>query len=143
MAANKKTTKSRIRKGQPPPPEANGMPADASRNASGPPTFPNPCSATRLPVMVSPTLICALACPATAGETASMETTMADSAVRIRGMRVLDSPSRQKSPSLRNRVLARDMVPQDLVGAVAFFAGAESAFITGQTLVVDGGAYYH
>ena len=30
MAANKKTTKSRIRKGQPPPPEANGMPADAS-----------------------------------------------------------------------------------------------------------------
>jgi len=48
-----------------------------------------------------------------------------------------------KGPSLRNRVLARDMVPQDLVGAVAFFAGAESAFITGQTLVVDGGAYYH
>jgi NAD(P)-dependent dehydrogenase (short-subunit alcohol dehydrogenase family) len=44
---------------------------------------------------------------------------------------------------LRNRVLAREMVPQDLVGAVAFFAGAESAFITGQTLVVDGGAYYH
>jgi NAD(P)-dependent dehydrogenase (short-subunit alcohol dehydrogenase family) len=48
-----------------------------------------------------------------------------------------------KGPSLRNRVLARDMVPQDLVGAVAFFAGPESAFITGQTLVVDGGAYYH
>jgi NAD(P)-dependent dehydrogenase (short-subunit alcohol dehydrogenase family) len=29
------------------------------------------------------------------------------------------------------------------VGAVAFFAGPDSAFITGQTLVVDGGAYYH
>jgi NAD(P)-dependent dehydrogenase (short-subunit alcohol dehydrogenase family) len=45
--------------------------------------------------------------------------------------------------SLRGRVLARDMLPGDLVGAVAFFAGPDSAFITGQTLVVDGGAYYH
>lgn len=48
-----------------------------------------------------------------------------------------------KEPSLRNRVLARDMMPDDLVGAVAFFASPASAFITGQTLVVDGGAYYH
>ncbi|MBI1203372.1 MAG: SDR family oxidoreductase [Rhodopseudomonas sp.] len=48
-----------------------------------------------------------------------------------------------KGPSLRNRVLARDMLPSDLVGAVAFFAGPDSAFITGQTLVVDGGAYFH
>jgi NAD(P)-dependent dehydrogenase (short-subunit alcohol dehydrogenase family) len=45
--------------------------------------------------------------------------------------------------SLRGRVLAREMLPTDLVGAVAFFAGPDSAFITGQTLVVDGGAYYH
>ena len=48
-----------------------------------------------------------------------------------------------KEPSLRGRVLARDMVPADLVGAVAFFAGPDAGFITGQTLVVDGGAYYH
>ncbi len=48
-----------------------------------------------------------------------------------------------KEPSLRNRVLARDMLPADLVGAIEFFAGAPSAFITGQTLVVDGGAYFH
>lgn len=48
-----------------------------------------------------------------------------------------------KGPSLRNRILARDMVPEDLVGAVEFFAGNQSAFITGQTLVVDGGAYFH
>lgn len=48
-----------------------------------------------------------------------------------------------KGPSLRGRVLARDMVPADLVGAIEFFAGAQSAFITGQTLVVDGGAYFH
>ena len=31
----------------------------------------------------------------------------------------------------------------NLVGAVAFLAGPDSAFITGQTIVVDGGAYYH
>jgi NAD(P)-dependent dehydrogenase (short-subunit alcohol dehydrogenase family) len=48
-----------------------------------------------------------------------------------------------RTPSTRNRVLARDMLPADLVGAVAFFAGADSAFITGQTIVVDGGAYFH
>lgn len=48
-----------------------------------------------------------------------------------------------KGPSLKGRVLSRDMVAKDLVGAVAFFVGNESAFITGQTLVVDGGAYFH
>ena len=48
-----------------------------------------------------------------------------------------------KGPSLRNRVIARNMMPADLVGAVAFFASADAAFVTGQTLVVDGGAYYH
>ena len=48
-----------------------------------------------------------------------------------------------KEPSLRGRVLARSMTPSDLVGAVAFFAGTDAAFITGQTLVVDGGAYFH
>jgi NAD(P)-dependent dehydrogenase (short-subunit alcohol dehydrogenase family) len=48
-----------------------------------------------------------------------------------------------KGPSLKGRVLSRDMATEDLVGAVAFFVGNESAFITGQTLVVDGGAYFH
>jgi len=48
-----------------------------------------------------------------------------------------------KEPSLRARVLARDMLPEDLVGAVCFFAGLDAAFITSQTLVVDGGAYFH
>jgi NAD(P)-dependent dehydrogenase (short-subunit alcohol dehydrogenase family) len=45
--------------------------------------------------------------------------------------------------SVRTRALAREMTPADLVGAVAFLAGPDSAFITGQTIVVDGGAYYH
>ncbi|HLI10865.1 MAG TPA: glucose 1-dehydrogenase [Alphaproteobacteria bacterium] len=48
-----------------------------------------------------------------------------------------------REPSLRTRVLAREMTPADLVGAVAFLAGPDAAFITGQTIVVDGGAYYH
>jgi NAD(P)-dependent dehydrogenase (short-subunit alcohol dehydrogenase family) len=45
--------------------------------------------------------------------------------------------------SVRTRAFAREMTPADLVGAVAFLAGPDSAFITGQTIVVDGGAYYH
>jgi NAD(P)-dependent dehydrogenase (short-subunit alcohol dehydrogenase family) len=45
--------------------------------------------------------------------------------------------------SIRNRALKRDMLPQDIIGAVCFFAGPHAAFITGQTLVIDGGAYYH
>lgn len=45
--------------------------------------------------------------------------------------------------SVRTRALAREMTPADVVGAVAFLAGPDAAFITGQTIVVDGGAYYH
>jgi NAD(P)-dependent dehydrogenase (short-subunit alcohol dehydrogenase family) len=45
--------------------------------------------------------------------------------------------------SAKARTLVRDEYPQDLVGAVKFFAGPDSGFITGQTLVVDGGAYFH
>ena len=41
------------------------------------------------------------------------------------------------------RPLARVQTPEDRVGAVAFFACADSDFITGQTLVVDGGACMH
>ncbi|MEA3194238.1 MAG: hypothetical protein QOD26_2571 [Betaproteobacteria bacterium] len=41
------------------------------------------------------------------------------------------------------RALQRLQTPEDLVGAVAFFASPDSDFITGQTLVVDGGAHMH
>jgi 3-oxoacyl-[acyl-carrier protein] reductase len=41
------------------------------------------------------------------------------------------------------RALQRMQRPEDLVGAVAFFASCDSDFITGQTLVVDGGAHMH
>ncbi|GAA5148280.1 3-oxoacyl-ACP reductase FabG [Microbacterium pseudoresistens] len=42
-----------------------------------------------------------------------------------------------------DRAIPRVQVADDLVGAVAFFASADSDFITGQTLVVDGGSYMH
>ena len=45
--------------------------------------------------------------------------------------------------SLQARVIARDQHPGDVVGAVAFLASDEASFMTGQTLVVDGGAYFH
>jgi NAD(P)-dependent dehydrogenase (short-subunit alcohol dehydrogenase family) len=38
------------------------------------------------------------------------------------------------------RAIQRDETPEDLVGAVSFLASTDAAFITGQTLVVDGGS---
>ncbi|HVL35117.1 MAG TPA: glucose 1-dehydrogenase [Burkholderiales bacterium] len=38
------------------------------------------------------------------------------------------------------RAIARDEKPEDLVGAVSFLASDDAAFVTGQTLVVDGGS---
>ena len=45
--------------------------------------------------------------------------------------------------SISGRTIKRDMVPEDIVGAVAFFCGPESTFLTGQTMVIDGGQYFH
>lgn len=41
------------------------------------------------------------------------------------------------------RSLARDMMPADVPGAVAFFMSNGASFITGQTLVVDGGSHFN
>ena len=42
-----------------------------------------------------------------------------------------------------SRAIKRTEVPRDLVGAVCFLASDAAAFITGQTLVVDGGNVMH
>lgn len=41
-----------------------------------------------------------------------------------------------------SRAIPRAMVPEDLVGAVMWLAGPASGFVTGQTLVVDGGGVF-
>jgi len=50
---------------------------------------------------------------------------------------------RVKDANAATRAFRRDEVPEDLVGAVVFLASAESDFVTGQTLVVDGGSAMH
>jgi NAD(P)-dependent dehydrogenase (short-subunit alcohol dehydrogenase family) len=45
--------------------------------------------------------------------------------------------------SIGSRTLKRDQVPADVVGAVAFLCGPGATFITGQTMVIDGGQYFH
>ncbi len=45
-----------------------------------------------------------------------------------------------QAPSLVRRAIKRDEYPEDLLGALVFLASADSDFITGQTLAVDGGA---
>lgn len=42
--------------------------------------------------------------------------------------------------TVASRAIRRDQAPADLIGALLFFASNESDFVTGQTLVVDGGA---
>ena len=41
------------------------------------------------------------------------------------------------------RTIQRDQVPEDVVGAVVFLCSAQADFITGQTMVIDGGQYFH
>jgi NAD(P)-dependent dehydrogenase (short-subunit alcohol dehydrogenase family) len=43
-------------------------------------------------------------------------------------------------PTVKSRALQRDQLPTDLTGALVFLASGDSAFMTGQTMVVDGGA---
>jgi NAD(P)-dependent dehydrogenase (short-subunit alcohol dehydrogenase family) len=45
--------------------------------------------------------------------------------------------------SIAARTLKRDQVPEDVVGAVVFLCGPGSDFVTGQTIVIDGGQFFH
>jgi NAD(P)-dependent dehydrogenase (short-subunit alcohol dehydrogenase family) len=45
--------------------------------------------------------------------------------------------------SVSARTLKRDQVPEDVVGAVVFLCGPGAGFITGQTMVIDGGQFFH
>jgi NAD(P)-dependent dehydrogenase (short-subunit alcohol dehydrogenase family) len=48
-----------------------------------------------------------------------------------------------REAAIASRALPRDAWPADIVGAVAFLAGDDAAFISGQILAVDGGSVYH
>ena len=41
---------------------------------------------------------------------------------------------------MRSRAIQREELPGDLVGAASFLVSDDAAFMTGQTLVVDGGS---
>jgi NAD(P)-dependent dehydrogenase (short-subunit alcohol dehydrogenase family) len=48
-----------------------------------------------------------------------------------------------RDASIAARTLQRDQVPEDVAGAVVFLCSPEADFITGQTMVIDGGQYFH
>jgi NAD(P)-dependent dehydrogenase (short-subunit alcohol dehydrogenase family) len=45
--------------------------------------------------------------------------------------------------SVAARTIQRDQVAEDVVGAVVFFCSPGADFVTGQTMVIDGGQYFH
>ena len=45
--------------------------------------------------------------------------------------------------SVSARTIQRDQIPEDVVGAVVFLCGPGSDFITGQSIVIDGGQTFH
>jgi NAD(P)-dependent dehydrogenase (short-subunit alcohol dehydrogenase family) len=48
-----------------------------------------------------------------------------------------------RAVSVSARTIKRDQVPEDVVGAVLYLAGPQASFVTGQTIVIDGGQYFH
>jgi 3-oxoacyl-[acyl-carrier protein] reductase len=46
------------------------------------------------------------------------------------------------APRRQARAIKRDQYPEDLIGAIVFLSSADSDFITGQTLNVDGGTWF-
>ena len=45
--------------------------------------------------------------------------------------------------SIGARAIQRDQLPEDVVGAVVFLCTQAADFVTGQTMVIDGGQYFH
>jgi NAD(P)-dependent dehydrogenase (short-subunit alcohol dehydrogenase family) len=50
---------------------------------------------------------------------------------------------RLRDVSIAARTIQRDQLPEDVAGAVVYLAGPASAFVTGQTIVIDGGQTFH
>ncbi|OGP63551.1 MAG: dehydrogenase [Deltaproteobacteria bacterium RBG_13_47_9] len=52
-------------------------------------------------------------------------------------------PEKEIKSAANARCLKRDEQPADLIGTILFLASEESDFVTGQTIVVDGGLIFH
>jgi NAD(P)-dependent dehydrogenase (short-subunit alcohol dehydrogenase family) len=50
---------------------------------------------------------------------------------------------KRSQPTIDSRCFKRPEKPEDLVGTVAFLCSADSDFVTGQTILVDGGSVLH
>ena len=61
--------------------------------------------------------------------------TLSDTVMRENPVHVATARER----AVQSRALKRDEQPQDLLGALIFLASAETDFVTGQTIAVDGG----
>ena len=71
----------------------------------------------------------------------------ADSTIRV-GTRSLALGSRAagfayRDVSVAARTIQRDQTPEDVVGAVVYLSGPGSDFVTGQSIVIDGGQTFH
>jgi NAD(P)-dependent dehydrogenase (short-subunit alcohol dehydrogenase family) len=51
--------------------------------------------------------------------------------------------AKYSGPTIDSRCFKRPETPEDLVGTLVFLCAAESDFVTGQTIVVDGGSVLH
>jgi NAD(P)-dependent dehydrogenase (short-subunit alcohol dehydrogenase family) len=48
-----------------------------------------------------------------------------------------------RDASVAARTIQRDQEPEDVVGAVVYLSSPAADFVTGQTIVIDGGQYFH
>lgn len=86
------------------------------------------------------------------GLTRALAREMGDDGIRVNtvapgvtasGTNTRISPPEAQAAAAAERCLKRVQVPEDLVGTVLFLASDESAFISGQLIVVDGGRVFH
>ena len=74
-----------------------------------------------------------------ARETGAFNITVNSIAPGLTASETEETPMSRYEARVPNRAIKRVEVPEDLVGAAIYFMSADSDFMTGQTLVVDGG----